>query len=102
MSIGAESITDTKAGEVRDWLARLTRADVHNVVWPQVNRQFHGVTLGFREFVNTNYTQPEVREGVFDGIAIALGLLSHVDDIAEVQAMFERPGLPATAGDETA
>lgn len=75
--------------EVSLWLKYLSRQDLHDQGWLEVNRRFHGVAFGLRPFINEHYSDPKEQEAAFDGATLALLSMAHFDDIDRLAKLFD-------------
>lgn len=73
------------ADAVQKWINQHGRLSVHHKLWQRANQHFSGYTSGLRTFINREYDDPAMREGVYDGISMTLAALEHFNNQALIE-----------------
>lgn len=92
-----------EVGEVNAWTDQLVPGQLHDDIWIAVNRRFHGIALGARNYANEHLTSDPVRrQAFFDGLTFGLGALVRHEEIAGLEAILAVGNSEAEASVTTA
>lgn len=75
------TLPDPSTKDVSLWLKSIGRSDLQKQGWLQVNRQFHGLAMAMRPFLQMHFPDPAHQAAAFDGLVAGLMTLGHFKDI---------------------
>ncbi|HYH74748.1 MAG TPA: hypothetical protein VD735_02190 [Candidatus Saccharimonadales bacterium] len=84
----SQQLPDPATEAVRVWLKSLSSSDLKNQGWIQVNREFHGIAMAMRPFLQSKFPDPLQRAAAFDGLVAGLMTLGHFKDIEQLTATY--------------
>lgn len=77
------------------WLKSIDRAYLHEHGWKIANQRFHGLTMAARPFITKHFSDTDLQEAAFDGMALALLALAHFEDVESLAELFNDSDAPA-------
>lgn len=89
MSRATHDLPAPTASAVALWMKQLSREQLHDEVWQEVNHRLNGLTRAARIFAQQEYTFEE-QEAFFDGLTFTLKTLLHFADIEQLAELLER------------
>jgi len=81
--------TEPTAADVALWLKQMTRKQLHDEGWIQINKRFHGIARAARPYLQAQFPDSADQEAAFDGFTLALLAVAHFQDIARITELFK-------------
>lgn len=88
--------------DVSRWLSRLSREQLREQGWAEVNRRFHGIVRAARPFIQTHFPNEGDQQAACEGLALALLAVGHFEDIERIAGLFENQTATPTSTDSSA
>lgn len=70
------------------WLNNMSREQLHEQGWIEVNRRFHGIARAARPFLQEFFPDEQDQEAAFEGLTLALLAVGHFEDIERLSSLF--------------
>lgn len=70
------------------WLKNMSREQLHEQGWIEVNRRFHGIARAARPFLQEFFPDEQDQEAAFEGLTLALLAVGHFEDIERLTSLF--------------
>ena len=90
-------LQDTSPEAVALWLKQLDHTQLRDQAWLHITERFPGFSKGIAPYLLEHYSDPKERQAAFDGLTLALLVLSHYQDVKRLSKLFT-----LEAGDENA
>ncbi len=80
--------TNPTTANVSLWLKNMSREQLHEQGWTEVNRRFHGIARASRPFLQELFPDEHDQEAAFEGLTLALLAVGHFEDIERLTSLF--------------
>ena len=85
--------TNPTTANVSLWLNHMSREQLHEQGWIEVNRRFHGIARAARPFLQEYFPDEQDQEAAFDGLTLALLAVGHFEDIERISSLLTETNL---------